>query len=179
MNKDNYIEIEVPINDKGLWMTELRDELRRYGVKWQNGFYHITLAFIHDSSDEERNKITAIADEVLSSQKPYSMTFGEIDAFTTKGRRTHVIYLRLSEDNATFTKMVQTLRSRIAEVADGMEPDFQLHVTLGRVDAANATLKELKSAIEFVDAPEEDIVLRKVNHRLFKEYDKPIKDWNI
>lgn len=175
MEKDNYIEIEVPINDRDTWMTELRDELRRFGVKWQNGFYHITLAFIHGSTDEERSKITAIADELLAGQRPYSITFGEIDAFTTKGRRTHIIFLRPTENNVAFTNMVQTLRNRIKDVSNVMEPDFQLHITLGRVDAKNVTLAELKKAIEYVDAPDEDVVLRKINHRLFKDYGKPLK----
>lgn len=179
MTKDNYIEIEVPISNKSSWMNELHSELRRFGVKWQNGFYHITMAFIHNSTDEERNSITAIVDDAIVNQEAFPMTFGELDAFTTRGRRTHVIFTRPSEENSSFNKMVNTLRNRIAEVATEVEPDFQLHVTLGRVDAANVTLSELRKAIKFVNAPEEKIILRKINHQAFKEYGKPIKCWNL
>ena len=179
MKKDNYIEIEVPINGRSSWMDELHSELRRYGVKWQNGFYHITMAFIHNSTDEERQAITDIVDDVIAGQNAFPMTFGELDAFTTRGKRTHVIYLRPTESNTAFNQMVNTLRSRISEVTTEMEPDFRLHVTLGRVDASNVTLQELKKAIAFIDAPEEDIVLRKVNHQIFKEYGKSIKIWNL
>lgn len=179
MKKDNYIEIEVPINGRSSWMDELHSELRRYGVKWQNGFYHITMAFIHNSTDEERQAITDIVDDVIAGQNAFPMTFGELDAFTTRGKRTHVIYLRPIESDSAFNQMVNTLRSRISEVTTEMEPDFQLHVTLGRVDASNVTLQELKKAIAFIDAPEEDIVLRKVNHQIFKEYGKSIKSWNL
>ena len=179
MTKDNYIEIEVPISSRSSWMDELYGELRRYGVKWQNGFYHITMAFIHNSTDEERKAITDIVDDVIASQNAFPMTFGELDAFTTRGKKTHVIYLRPTGSNAVFNNMVNTLRSRIAEVTTEIEPDFQLHVTLGRVDASNVSLSDLKKAIEFVDAPEEDITLRKINHQVFKEYGKPIKSWNL
>lgn len=179
MIKDNYIEIEVPISSRSSWMDELHSELRRYGVKWQNGFYHITMAFIHNSTDEERQTITDIVDDVLDGQNAFSMTFGELDAFTTRGKRTHVIYLRPTESNNAFNRMVNTLRSRIAEMTTEMEPDFQLHVTLGRVDASNVSLSELKKAIAFVDALEEEITLRKINHQTFKEYGKPIKSWNL
>lgn len=179
MTKDNYIEIEVPISSGSSWMDELHSELRRFDVKWQNGFYHITMAFMHNSTDEERKTITDIVDDVIASQNAFPMTFGELDAFTTRGKRTHVIYLRPTESNTAFNKMVNTLRSRISEVTTEMEPDFQLHVTLGRVDATNVTLQNLKKAIEYVDAPEDDIVLRKINHQTFKEYGKPIKSWNL
>ena len=46
-----YLEIKVPISYNAPWFSELRKALKDMPVHWQNGYYHITMAFL----DETRN----------------------------------------------------------------------------------------------------------------------------
>ena len=46
----NYLELNIPFQRNAQWYRELSDAMQdeRIPVRWQNGFYHITVAFIHD-----------------------------------------------------------------------------------------------------------------------------------
>ena len=46
----NYIELKIPVQRNAQWYRELCDAMQEehIPVRWQNGFYHITVAFVHD-----------------------------------------------------------------------------------------------------------------------------------
>ncbi len=44
-----YLELQVPLSTDAPWLQELRQALRPSPVQWQQGFYHITMAFIDDT----------------------------------------------------------------------------------------------------------------------------------
>ena len=42
----SYIELKVPIRWEEPWFEELRDLLDDVNIRWQHGYYHITMAFL-------------------------------------------------------------------------------------------------------------------------------------
>ena len=44
-----YLEIQVPLDYDHPWLAELRAACSHIPVRWQNGFFHITMAFIDDT----------------------------------------------------------------------------------------------------------------------------------
>lgn len=42
----SYLEIKVPISHDDYWFRELRDLLDGVDIRWQRGYYHITMAFL-------------------------------------------------------------------------------------------------------------------------------------
>ena len=44
-----YIEIQVPIRNDAVWFEKLRCVCQNIDVKWQMGYYHITMAFIDET----------------------------------------------------------------------------------------------------------------------------------
>ena len=42
----SYIEIKVPISWDEPWFQDLREELDGVNIRWQRGYYHITMAFL-------------------------------------------------------------------------------------------------------------------------------------
>ena len=47
----SYIEIKVPISFDEYWFQELRDLLNGVDIRWQRGYYHITMAFLDFAPD--------------------------------------------------------------------------------------------------------------------------------
>ena len=76
-----YLEIKVPISYDALWFAELRKALKDIPVHWQNGYYHITMAFL----DETRNlaEVEAIMHKYLDNANAVSITFDKLDVFST------------------------------------------------------------------------------------------------
>ena len=46
----NYLEFKIPVQRNAQWYKDLYEAMQevRIPVRWQNGFYHITVAFVHD-----------------------------------------------------------------------------------------------------------------------------------
>ena len=76
-----YLEIKVPISFDAPWFCELRKALNDFPVYWQNGYYHITMAFL----DETKNipMVDAIMHKYLDNAKAVSITFDKLDVFST------------------------------------------------------------------------------------------------
>ena len=45
----SYLEIYVPIQFDEPWFVELRNALTGVPVRWQTGYYHITMAFLNET----------------------------------------------------------------------------------------------------------------------------------
>ena len=77
----SYLEIKVPISYNALWFAELRKALKDMPVHWQNGYYHITMAFLGDTRNLP--EVEAIVHSYLDNANAVSMTFKKLDEFTT------------------------------------------------------------------------------------------------
>ena len=143
MDKAKYIEVEVPVREDALWFQQLRAKMAEQGVnvKWQNGHFHITVAFITDHP-QLANLFLPMTHSVAWKVGPF-LTFNKVDAFTTRSGQ-HIVYLTSTNPTPEFMDMVHRIREEFKAVGCEISSDFKLHVTLGRVEANQMGLDELQ-----------------------------------
>ena len=160
-----YIEIEVPVRTSAGWLGELKQTMKEgyVPVRWQNGFYHITLAFLEKVPSIE--EVIAIMNRHLASFEAPELTFDKLDAFGKRSGR-GVVFLTCSEVPESFLWMVDALRQDLEAAGCMIEADFKLHVTLGRVDKdARVDAGRLQELTESVDVPAFSLRLNVCNYK--------------
>ena len=103
----SYIEIKVPISWDEPWFQDLREELDGVNIRWQRGYYHITMAFL-DKTPQGVDLLTGL-NRLLQPAAAPTMTFDRLDAFATSGGRRQVIYLTTSDTPAHFLTLVEDI----------------------------------------------------------------------
>ena len=161
----SYIEIKVPIRYEESWFEELRDLLDGVDIRWQRGYYHITMAFL-DYAPDNVNMIPGLND-ILSDAIAPTITFDKLDAFAS-GYHRQVIHLTTTDAPADFLDLVGEIRRYFLAKGCKMQSDFKLHVTLGRVQDARMNVSKLKDIISQVDLPTFTMQLTGVEYRVFR-----------
>ena len=172
----SYIAVEVPVKQDAGWFKELREKISEHGisVKWQDGHYHITLAFIF-TFPSHYSPLAPLFQSVAYKVAPY-LTFDKVDAFTTLSGQ-HIVHLTSSSPSEGFKDIVKSVRDTVDKLGCEYAPDFKLHVTLGRVDGSQTSLEELKHTISEISVP--SFTLRLINvsyleHQTHEEYDSVV-----
>ena len=161
----SYLEIKVPISFDDYWFMDLRDLLDGVDIRWQRGYYHITMAFL-DFAPDGVNLVPGL-DELLSDALPPSITFDTLDAFASGAHR-QVIHLTATDVPEDFMALVEDVRRFFKAKVCVMQSDFRLHVTLGRVQDPRMNVRKLKDIISQVDMPELTLKLTGVEYRIFR-----------
>lgn len=144
-----YLEVDVSINRDSCWYKTLRDSLKHYRVKWQDGFYHITIAFIDENPN--RQNLIPIFEDVLRGMTAPVVSFDKINVFKTNSGKEYIINLTTTEVPDSLIALVESVRNSLKSVDCVLKSDFKLHVTLGRLDATAADLQDLNELINQVD----------------------------
>ena len=145
-----YIEIEVPVRTSARWLGELKQTMKEgyVPVRWQNGYYHITLAFL--KKVPSREGVIAIMNRHLASFEAPELTFDKIGSFSKS--MGGVVFLTCSDVPESLLQMVDALRQDLEAAGCMIESDFKLHVTLGRVNkdvhVEADLLRELTESVE-------------------------------
>ena len=161
----SYIEIKVPIRYEESWFEELRDLLDGVDIRWQRGYYHITMAFLDDAPDGV-NLVPGL-NEILKDAIASEITFDKLDAFAS-GYHRHVIHLTTTQAPKDFLELVDEIRAYLQAKGCRMQSDFKLHVTLGRVQDPRMNERKLKDIILRVDLPTFTMTLTGVEYRIFR-----------
>ena len=45
-----YLEVKIPIRSTARWLVDLKSTLADIPIRWQNGYYHITLSFLSETA---------------------------------------------------------------------------------------------------------------------------------
>ena len=77
----SYLEIKVPISFDDYWFRELRDLLDGVDIRWQRGYYHITMAFL-DFAHDGVNLVPGLSNILDDAMAP-TLTFDRLDAFAS------------------------------------------------------------------------------------------------
>lgn len=177
--QQTYIEIEVLLRQSAEWMGELKQVMQEayVPVRWQNGYYHITLAFLERVPSRE--EVISIINRHLESFEVPELTFDKLDAFG-KSSGGGVLFLTSTAVPENFMRMVDALRQDLEAAGCIIEADFKLHVTLGRVDRdARVDAERLRELAGSVDVPSFSLRLKTVNYREFRGrtlYSKVLKE---
>ena len=161
----SYLEIQVPLSYDAHWLEELRGVLHHVGVKWQMGYYHITMAFL-DETPVDIN-LCPILEKHLKTLDAPTLTFDKLDVFTTRSG-THIIYLTASDIPHDFLSTIDAIREEFRCVGCVMDSSFCLHVTLGRVLDSKIKLTKLQKLVRTVDLPNISLKLSDVDYREFR-----------
>ena len=161
----SYIELKVPIRWEEPWFEELRDLLDDVNIRWQRGYYHITMAFL-DKTAQGVDLISGLNSLVHEASAP-TITFDKLDTFAS-GRTRKVIHLTTSDAPAGFLAMVNGIRQHFLSKGCEIQSAFRLHVTLGRVDDRRMTVAKLQNIISQVDLPVKTLTLDNVEFRIFR-----------
>jgi len=165
----NYVEVEIPVSQDAEWFRCLRKKMSERGidVKWQNGYFHITLVFIMNVPDDVF--IYSILYKSLEYKVGPMLSLDKLDAFTTSSGQ-HVIYLTSSNPSKDFIDMVDSVREAINSSGCDYSPEFILHVTLGRVASDQYSVEELKEIIQEVEMPSFTIQLKTARHLRYPDH---------
>ena len=160
-----YLEIKVPISYDASWFAELRKALKDIPVHWQNGYYHITMAFL----DETRNlpEVEAIMHKYLDNANAVSITFDKLDVFSTWSSLL-IVHLKATRIPEAFQSLVKDIRNEIVLTNSIIQSDFRLHVTLGRISNPVADIKDIGFLIDEIDFSPLTLTLNEVEYREFR-----------
>lgn len=161
----SYLEIKVPISFDDYWFQDLRDLLDGVDIRWQRGYYHITMAFL-DFAPDNVNMRPGL-NEILGDAMAPVITFDKLDAFAS-GPHRQVIHLTTTDAPEDFLDLVKDVRRFFKAKGCEIQSDFKLHVTLGRVQDPRMNVHKLKDIISQVDMPAFTLELADVEYRVFR-----------
>ncbi|MBR5169241.1 MAG: 2'-5' RNA ligase family protein [Muribaculaceae bacterium] len=170
----SYIEIKVPIRYEDSWFRQLRDLLDGVNIRWQRGYYHITMAFL-DFAPDNVNLVPGLNDIVDEGMAP-TITFDKLDAFAS-GYHRQVIHLTTTDAPDDFLALVKDLRHYFKAKGCKMQSDFKLHVTLGRAQDPRMNVNKLQDIISQVDLPALTMELTDVEYRILRG--KTLGQWKL
>ncbi|MBP5688341.1 MAG: 2'-5' RNA ligase family protein [Muribaculaceae bacterium] len=160
-----YIEISVPIRYNAHWFESLRTVLNNVNVRWQKGYYHITMAFMDETAEGVDWK--QILDRHFSQTAAFEMTFDKIDVFTSRPGK-HIINLTATQVPQRFLSLVEDIRNEMVNAGCKIQSSFKLHVTLGRASFPDFKLLKIREIIETVTLPQLSLTLTEVDFRVFR-----------
>lgn len=178
--RSSYLQFHVPLDRRAGWYRSLKAALGGVrGVRWQDGHFHVTVAFINDEVDvAEAGKLAEVMDGELAGMAAPVLTFDTVEAFTTQGGGMHIVYLTASRVPDEWAAFVDRLRAKLIGLGYHLGP-FQLHVTLARVPAGSIGLDDLRRHIGSVDAPQISSTLTKADFRFYREFKWAIRVWGL
>lgn len=160
-----YLEIKVPIRYDAPWFKKLRCIMKDVPVKWQQGYYHITMAFVDDTP--KGVDLRPILENQFNGMLSPEMSFDKIDAFeATSGM--DIIYLGVSVIPDNFKSSVSKIREDLKNAGCIMQSDFKLHVTLGRVVEPKIKLETLQQLTQSASLPSFTLKLSEIEYRVFR-----------
>lgn len=173
----NYLEIKVPIRRDAKWFTALRGAMASEGipVRWQTRFFHITAAFINNDEPVELLKVAF--DRLLTDWNALSLTLDKLDAFEAKDAPVIIVSLTTSHLSPEFGILVDQLRESARELGAVIDGNFLLHITLGRIDSAKASLEQVKRVVTGIEVPSFTLQLDEAEYRYFRG--KSIRSWKM
>ena len=175
-----YLQFHVPLDRRAGWYRALKAALGGVrGTRWQEGHFHVTVAFINDEVDVAgAGKLAEVMDGELAGMAAPVLTFDTLEAFTTQGGGMHIVYLTASRVPEEWAAFVDRLRAKLIGLGCHLGP-FQLHVTLARVPAGSIDLDTLRCHIGRVAAPQISSTLTKADYRFYREFKWAVREWTL
>lgn len=164
----NYLEFKIPVQRNVQWYKDLYEAMQevRIPVRWQNGFYHITVAFLHD--DLHVKELREAFACILSGKKAPSITLDKLEVFQTQSGKELIINLAPSHPSDELLTLINELRSAAINSGSQISKDFFIHITLGRIDAEDADLDEIKDIISSISFSPFKVSIKEAEYRYFR-----------
>lgn len=178
--RSSYLQFHVPLDRRVGWYRALKAALGGVrGTRWQDGHFHVTVAFINDEVDVAgAGKLAEVMDGELAGMAAPVLTLDSLEAFTTQGGGMHIVYLTASRVPDEWAAFVDCLRAKLIGLGYHLGP-FQLHVTLARVPAGSLDLEELRARLVRIDVPKMSLALTKADYRFYREFKWAVREWTL
>ena len=160
-----YLEIKVPINYDDLWFQHLRASTQGIPVRWQEHYYHITMAFCDEVPIDV--DLRPILEKHLAGHKAPVMTFDVLDAFDAASEM-YIVHLGVSHIPEEFSTWVDEIRTGLAAAGCMIQSDFKLHVTLGRIRDRSWELSRIQEIVRSTPPPSMTLQLTDVDYRVYR-----------
>jgi len=160
-----YLEIQVPIRYEDTWFRELRSRFSNSPVRWQKGYYHITMAFINETP--KGIDMRPILERHLSSAVAPRVVFDRLDAFSINQGK-YIIHLATSHVPEEFLSLTESIRADMKDVGCVIYSDFLLHVTLGRIYSSDVELSDIMEVLDKITMPPITLTLTDMDYRLYR-----------
>ena len=160
-----YLEIKVPINYDDHWFEELRSRFSGIPVRWQKGFYHITMVFVDEAP--KGVDMRPLLKRHFANEVAPVLTFDRLDIFSTRSGM-HVIHLSASQIPERFLALTESIREDMKTAGCLIQSDFMLHVTLGRLRDFNNQSLALKNLVKSFPLLPFTLTLTDIDYRVFR-----------
>ncbi|MBO5627881.1 MAG: hypothetical protein J5965_02230 [Aeriscardovia sp.] len=161
----SYLEIYVPIQFDEPWFVELRNALTGVPVRWQTGYYHITMAFLNETP--ANLDLLPILKKHLTVFPAPVLTFDKLDVLSTYSGM-FIVHLTSTTIPDDFLLLTEAIRSNMKAVGCQINSEFRLHVTLGRIIDKDISLQNLQDLVSTVSLKPFTLMLSDVDYREFR-----------
>ena len=172
----SYLEVKVPIEMDTPWFQELRKKMDEHhiSVRWQNGFHHITVAFIYEGPTIDR--LESVFGECLEGRIAPCLTFDKVDVFSISSGR-FIIYLTAEHPSDEFMTLVNDIRNAVKMIGCVFDDNYRLHVTLGRVYDESIEMEQMNDITSSIAVPSFTLQLPEVRYMEYRF--KEIATWTM
>lgn len=160
-----YLEIQVPFRYDAPWFKNLRTAFTDISVKWQEGFYHVTMAFLDETPSNV--DLRPILEKHLGQACAPTITFDKLNVFATRSGM-YIINLTSSSVPKEFLHLTESIRNDLKNIGCQMQSGFLFHVTLGRISERGVSISDLKLLLESVELSPFSLALTDVDYRVFR-----------
>ena len=173
----NYLELKIPVRKNAEWFAKLRNAMSDAGiaVKWQDGWYHITIVFVNDNNHVDQ--LHQVFDNVFNRKRAPLLTLDKLGTFTTRGGLQHIVYLSSSKLSEEIKALIDELRGVAKAVGANLDSEFRLHISLGRIDAKAVSMERVEKIIDKIVVPEFTLKVKEAEYRYFR--DRSIQKWQM
>lgn len=171
----SYLEIQVPLRYDAQWFKTLREACKGIPVRWQKGYFHITMAFL-DETPSDVDFVSVIGEQLRTTTAP-TLTFDKLDVFSTMSGDMYIVNLTCRNISQTFVNLVNKVRAEFEKQGAVIESDFRLHVTLGRIKDLTISQKEIENILADVVLPLFTLQLPDIQYRWFRG--RTIGEWHL
>ena len=177
-NTANYLELKFPVREDAQWFFQLSMEMlqAKIPVRWQRGFFHITAVFVYDN--QRVTELREAFSRVLAGRKAPKIKVDKLDAFLTSSGREIILNLSPSQPSEELLALINDLRTAAQNVGAHINPNFLLHITIGRIDAREAALDDVRRVISAIDVKPVIAPIRDINY-LYLANHTPIAHWTL
>jgi len=173
----NYLELKVPIKKDAPWLVELRNAMdaAHIPVRWQSGSYHITAVFIYE--DTHVDELQKAFSRIFDGREAPTLTLDKLDAFEASRGGDIIVNVTATKPSDAFTTLVKELRHEVEIRNADYRTSFILHITLGRIDSTDVSLRKVHKVINSIAAPADTVSIKTANYRYFRG--KIVKSWKM
>ena len=160
----SYLEIKVPLKYNARWFVELRNVLKEIPVKWQKGYFHITMAFIDETP--KKLDLRPILEKYLTRFQAPRLTLDKLDVFEASNE--YIVNLTSTNIPHDFHELTEAIRLDMKAVGCQIKYEFRLHVTLGKINNDDIMLSKLQNLVSSISLTPFTLKLTDVDCRVFR-----------